>query len=117
MGFRGSTRNPNDPPYGLGIFASQNFRLCLQDVKYLVLNSLEGVIQNTSPTVQEQGGVIPAIPGLVGPPPRDTHSSTPGHRDSGAATDEGFFIVGGAANSRAVGDLVERDPSQLTVKG
>lgn len=92
----------------------------LQDVKYLVLNSLEGVIPNASSTVREQGcGALHlsflALWGLL--LPRDTPPSTPGHRDSGAAANEGSFIVRVTENSRAVSNLVKPDPSQLTVQG
>lgn len=50
----------------------------LQEVNYLALNSLEGVIQKASSTGSGGWGCLaPAIPGLVGPPPRGHPSQHP----------------------------------------
>lgn len=77
MGFSGGVKNPNDP---LGQESAppriSNF---LHDLKYLVLNFLESVTQNTSFSKQQilastvMGGwnlASPPIPGFVGTHPK-----------------------------------------------
>lgn len=49
--------------------------------------------------------------------PSDTHPSTPGHRDSGAAENERSFIVRVTANSRAVSNPVACDPQPADSPG
>ena len=76
-GLRGGTWTPDDP---LGWESSPpRISNSLRDLKYLVINSLESGLQNTSfhshAVGVVEGTLASSIPSFVGP-----HPSTPGHK-------------------------------------